>query len=206
MVLASALTKRLDAAWAVGTNQGGLDTGSIANTTYHVWLIQRSDTGVVDVLFSASASAPTMPTNYDRKRRIGSIIRASGAILAFRQTGDFFKLVSVATDRNSPSAASTVLLSLTVPAGIKVRPLIRVSNVQGTAGNSAVAVGDGDSSSPMTTIAQTLLAGDLGTAMSDLFFTNTAGQIYFSLSIFSGTVSTSLLETYGWIDARGRLG
>jgi hypothetical protein len=58
----------------------------------------------------------------------------------------------------------------------------------------------------VTTIAQTLLAGDLGTAMSDLFFTNTAGQIYFSLSIFSGTVSTSLLETYGWIDARGRLG
>ena len=74
IVLASALVKRLDAAWAVGTNQGGLDTGSIANGTYHVWLIQRSDTGVEDVLFSTSATAPTMPANYDYKRRIGSIL------------------------------------------------------------------------------------------------------------------------------------
>lgn len=30
MTLASALTERLDANWAVGTNQGGLDTGSVA--------------------------------------------------------------------------------------------------------------------------------------------------------------------------------
>src|SRR5262245_6675329 len=48
MSLASALTKRVDGSWSVGTNQGGLDTGSIASATYHVFLIQRSDTGVVD--------------------------------------------------------------------------------------------------------------------------------------------------------------
>lgn len=77
MQLTSALTKRIDAAWAVGTNQGGLDTGSVANSTYYIWLIQRSDTGVVDALFSLSSTAPTMPTNYDRKRRIGSLVRAS---------------------------------------------------------------------------------------------------------------------------------
>jgi hypothetical protein len=40
-----------------------------------MWLIRRSDTGVADVLFSASASSPAMPTNYDSKRRIGSEIR-----------------------------------------------------------------------------------------------------------------------------------
>ena len=89
--LSSGLTKRLDAAWAVGTNQGGLDTGSIANTTYHVWLIQRSDTGVVDALFSTSPSSPTMPANYDLKRRIGAIVRVSAAIKAFYQYGDVFK-------------------------------------------------------------------------------------------------------------------
>ena len=64
LILAIGLTKRLDANWAVGDAQGGLDTGSIANTTYHVWLIKRSDTGVVDALFSASATTPTMPANY----------------------------------------------------------------------------------------------------------------------------------------------
>ena len=62
--LGAALTKRLDANWAVGTNQGGLDTGAVANDTYHVWLIRRPDTGVVDVLFSLSATAPTMPVSH----------------------------------------------------------------------------------------------------------------------------------------------
>lgn len=78
MQLTSALTKRLDASWAVGTNQGGLDTGAVGNNTYYIWLIQRSDTGVTDVLFSLSSTAPTMPTNYDRKRLLGLLVRAAG--------------------------------------------------------------------------------------------------------------------------------
>lgn len=78
MQLTSALTKRLDASWAVGTNQGGLDTGAVGNNTYYIWLIQRSDTGVVDVLFSLSSTAPTMPANYDRKRLLGLLVRSSG--------------------------------------------------------------------------------------------------------------------------------
>lgn len=90
MHLSSAITKQLDASWAVGTNAGGLDTGSIANAFYYVWLIQRSDTGVVDVLFSTSATAPTMPSSYDRKRRIGAFKRASAAILPFNQAGDLY--------------------------------------------------------------------------------------------------------------------
>ena len=92
LTLASSITKRLDAAWSVGTNQGGLDTGSKANSTwYAVHLIQRSDTGVVDALFSTSETSPTMPTNYDRRRRIGWVrTNGSGNILAFVQTGDEF--------------------------------------------------------------------------------------------------------------------
>ena len=57
MVLSSNIIKRLNASWTVGDNVGGLDTGSEAvSTWYHVWLIRRSDTGVVDVLLSASAT------------------------------------------------------------------------------------------------------------------------------------------------------
>jgi hypothetical protein len=83
MVLASALTKQLDAAWAVGTNAGGLDTGAIGNSDYYIWLIQRADTGVVDALFSLSATAPTMPANYSFKRLIGFFKRVAGAIVLF---------------------------------------------------------------------------------------------------------------------------
>ena len=78
MVLSSALIKNINASWAVGSSQGGLDgTESVAgtpdnNTWYHVYLIKRSDTGVVDGLYSESATAPTLPTNYDLQLRIGS--------------------------------------------------------------------------------------------------------------------------------------
>jgi hypothetical protein len=83
MTLASTLTKQLDAAWAVGTNAGGLDTGSIGNSDYYIWLIARSDTGVVDALYSLSSTAPTMPANYDYKRLIGWFKRVGATIVPF---------------------------------------------------------------------------------------------------------------------------
>jgi hypothetical protein len=85
MELTSVITKRLDATWVVGTNQGGLDTGSkAADTWYFVWLIKRPDTDVVDVLFSTSSSTPTMPTDYTMKRLIGAFkTDGSSNILAF---------------------------------------------------------------------------------------------------------------------------
>lgn len=90
--LASTLTKQIDAAWAAGDDAGGLDTGSVAaDTWYSAWLIRRSDTGVVDALFSTSASSPTMPTDYDQKRRIGWVrTNGSSDIIAFHQRGDLF--------------------------------------------------------------------------------------------------------------------
>lgn len=77
ILLNGAITKRLDASWTVGSGNGGLDTGSVsASGTYYIWLIQRSDTMVSDVLFSLSSTAPTMPTSYDRKLLIGYFTRS----------------------------------------------------------------------------------------------------------------------------------
>ncbi len=75
---ASAMTKRLDATFTVGTGNGMLDTGTVANSTYYLFEIQRSDTLVVDFLASLSSTAPTMPSGYDRKRLIGSLVRSGG--------------------------------------------------------------------------------------------------------------------------------
>lgn len=85
ITLASALTKRIDATWTVGNNNGGLDTGSVAaGSWYHTYIIKRSDTGVVDALFSLNVSSPTMPANYDRKRRVGAVLTdGAGNIIAF---------------------------------------------------------------------------------------------------------------------------
>lgn len=127
MILASAITKRLDAAWAVGTGNGGLDTGAIANTTYHLWLIKRSDTGVVDVLFSASASSPTMPANYDYKVYLWPIMRVSGAIRTFTQTGNEFRYNAQVYDINVTNiGTSAVTRTLSFPTGIITRGIMYV--------------------------------------------------------------------------------
>jgi hypothetical protein len=83
IILASALTKQLDAAWAVGTNQGMLATGvAVTDTTYYIFVIKRSDTGVVDVAADTSSTGANIATNtnaaYTIVRQIGYVIRAGG--------------------------------------------------------------------------------------------------------------------------------
>lgn len=208
MTLGTAITKRLDAGWAVGTNQGGLDTGSVANGTYHVWLIQRSDTGVVDVLFSTSATAPTMPANYDRKRRIGSILRESAAIVGFLQIGNYFYRTGAGvTDRASAAAAADILVTLSVPVGTKVQPIFD-SICTATTANFSNRIGPGDGTLATLSI-QSLVA--IGTAIASTtyvagaVYTNTAAQIRFTCTITSGTIATNNIVTRGWFDERGQL-
>ena len=202
MVLGTALTKRIDASWAVGTNQGGLDTGSVVDGSYHLWLIQRSDTGVVDVLFSASSTGPTMPANYDRKRRIGSVIRSVGAILAFTQIDNKFILNSAFTARTSTSALSSSLLTFAVPAGLQVEPLITVN--AGININSTVITSFGSASHGSTTTSVHFLSGSsettsLGT-ISGSFLSNISQQIYAAVTISAGTLTQHQITNYGWID------
>lgn len=82
-ITGSALTKQSDVAWAVGTAAGMLDTGAVGDNDYYLWVIARSDTGVVDYLSSLSSTAPTMPASYDYKRLIGWFKRVGGTIVAF---------------------------------------------------------------------------------------------------------------------------
>lgn len=209
MQLSSPITKQLDNPWAVGSGNGGLDTGSIANTTYHVWIIQRSDTGVVDVLFSASATSPTMPANYDRKRRIGSIIRSSGTIIPFYQDVDDFSLVTPVIDYNSSSSGtSAVLIALTVPSGIRVRANINI--VLQTMGASADSVYISDTRSadqpPNTSsspLAQIIAESNSRSATSLRVFSNTSRQIR-SRQGTGGATEFLRIATLGWSDNRGR--
>ena len=142
MVLGSALTKRSDAVWVVGTNQGALDTGSVSDTDYYIWLINRSDTNVTDILFSLSATSPTMPTNYNYKRIIGWFRRASSTIVPFHVyetdgSGIEFAWDTLATDVSGTTSTSRALVSLSrVPAGLSIQANITFeANVTGAAIN-----------------------------------------------------------------------
>lgn len=207
MTLASALTKRLDAAWAVGTGNGGLDTGSIANTTYHVWLIKRTDTGVVDALFSTSATSPTMPTSYDQKRRIGSIVRSAGAILAFVQNGDEFQWLTGIGDIDVTTPGTTaVSRTLTVPLGIKVVAFGSLLLSNGAAANGHrlydLAVNTPSIGTGAAAIGQVRAVASGQTSGFVQVRTNTSAQI----GSRNETANADIIRftTYGWIDTRGK--
>lgn len=206
MALASAITKRLDAAWAVGTGNGGLDTGTIGDQAYHVYLIHRPDTSVTDVIFSASPTAPTLPTNYTKYRRIGSIIRSGGAILPFYQIGDRFLYKSEITDRSSTAAASGAALTMSVPTGLVVYPIFRHTQEHNAAGLVASAYADGVSGSISREVCITSLPGEYESTPIDGFFaTNTAAQLAITVNIFSGSLAGCFTITQGYIDRRGRV-
>ncbi len=94
--LETAITKQFDSAWAVGDDAGGLLSGTLtANGIFGVWLIRRSDTGVVDIGAEEDLVLPddsiTFPTDYDSARLIGFFnTDGSANIIAFDQIGDWF--------------------------------------------------------------------------------------------------------------------
>lgn len=121
LTLLSSLGKTTSA-WAVGSGNGGLDTGTIANSTwYHFYAIRRPDTGVVDVVFSTNASSPTLPTNYTQHRYIGSgKTNGSSQWTLFTQIGNtvLWDAAVVSFDAVNPGTAA-VLRTVETPLGVK---------------------------------------------------------------------------------------
>lgn len=136
MVLTSATTKRFDAEWVVGSTNGGFAAGESlpASGTIHIWLIKRPDTGVVDVMgnnHATSGLTPTLPTNYNYKRRIASLrTNSSSNIIGGDQWGTgrirTWMYDAPILDLSTADAEHTtgVTLALSVPTGIAVVALV----------------------------------------------------------------------------------
>lgn len=209
MMVLAAIAKTTSA-WAVGTGNGGLDTSSIANNTwYHFYVIKRVDTGVVDVLFSTSATSPTMPANYTLKRRIGSgLTNGSAQWVAFTQDGDLFQWAASVLDVSAVSISATTASSYTLtstPLGVNVIALFRSTFAQGATTNSFflwtdLATNDEAASSDNAST-HSLNAGDTITSTVLQVRTNTSSQIRGRCTAANGTINA---RTYGWIDRRGR--
>jgi len=75
---------------ASGAN--GLDDGDeAANTWYSIWVIFKPTTNTIAGLLSTSATAPTMPADYTKKRRVGWVRNdASSNFLKFYQIGNWW--------------------------------------------------------------------------------------------------------------------
>jgi len=219
MTLASALTKRLDANWAAGAGQGGRYSGAaIANTTYHVWLVGKAVGADADVYLDPSADpatvlghlqAETGGASYLYVRRIGAILRTSGAIVPFIQNGDVFTRASAVNDRSSTAAATNVLIALSVPTGISVMPILSQIVVFSASTDVNFVFGHGDSAN-VGTLSVRYAAAIAGTSVNrflitPVLITNTSGQIRYTQVNNAGTPATCNTDNHGWIDTRGRL-
>lgn len=208
--LTGPFTKRLDAAWAVGSGNGGLDTGAkAANTWYHIWAIRKDSDGSIDALFSTSATAPTMPAGYTAKRRIGAVRTSAGsAILAFTQKNNSFVLSAsiLDVDVTNPGIAA-VLRTLTTPLGIKTVALMNLT-FSNTSGVFFVSDPDASDEAPSYTAAPLGQIGGsafIGVAPGSTqvrVWTNTSSQVR---TRFSASVAGNIerIATLGWEDPRG---
>lgn len=208
MPLPASLSKT-GSAWAPGTGNGSLDTGSITgSTTYHVFLIQRVDTGATDILTSKSPSAPTMPPLYTLFRRIGSMVTDSGTNwLGFSQFGDEFRWILVQVDFNASITTTTPTLRvLTLPTGINVMAIVAFNCSVGSGSTnygciSSPSIGGLTANVTSAQLTWSPSLGTVGQAVA-VSTTNTTAQVYVAVS--NAAATTVQLATLGWIDRRGR--
>lgn len=211
MILATALTKQTDVAWAVGSGNGGLDTGAVGNNPYFIWLIKRSDTGVVDALFSLSSTAPTVPANYDYKKLIGYLLRAGGAILAFKTyelTGGGVEYQWAAprldVDLSNTLTTSRRTDALSVPLSFTTIAYVRALWADATTGSSNVLCNpDETDAAPSTTASPGLVALNSAattTVVSGRVRTSATGTVASRSTL--ATVDTYRIFTVGFEWAR----
>lgn len=200
-------TAQLDVAF--GSGNGGRFDSAISDGTWHCFVISNGTT--VSRGFSKSLN-PTAETNYPsvytRYRRVGSIVRVSGAIKAFDQRGDEFLWKATVVDvvDTSPGTAAKTR-TLTVPTGIPVDARLRVLvvGVNQTFRTIVTSLSQNDEAAGTNSNAGGIMSGvpNGQVASSIVVRTNTSGQIRTRGEAASG--SELYINTEGYVDRRGRV-
>ena len=226
-ILGAAMTKRLDAGWVAGTNQGMRNSAAaITDTTYHLYAVSTA-TGTQDYYAHTSTTVATVITAlqaeaggsaYLYARRIASIVRAGATIVAFSQSGDeFLRSASIAsfTAVVDPGTTAVTQAMAGIPTGLVLWVIANWSTQNAAAGvapstyisalvqSDEAPVGNAIPFSNAASQAQSA-AGGSGTWNLQLTTrTNTSAQVRYRLSASDGNV-TFEAATLGWIDRRGR--
>jgi hypothetical protein len=219
--IANAMTKRLDASWVAGTNQGGLFSGVKAiNTVYYLFKIYDPVNNLTDSGFSTSSVAADRPAAYTNFRYMGAMrTNPAGNIRQGKwfQDGKFLYNESAgildAVFNLTASAQTTLISTPPIP---NVRSLIS-ANLRtpngGTQGNFSLYFLLYTSNTTNTTVTASNSDGFMsnsteafGNAWSE-FPSNTQKEIslgddnllYFKCNV-PKTTFTMNINTLGWID------
>jgi hypothetical protein len=213
---------------SLGTGTGGTGTYNLSTSPgtlaarattgyswYHGHVMRRPDTGVVDVAFSRSASAPTtggnIPAAYTQFRRVGSgLLDANAQWMPFLQDGDDFSWLTPILDVNATNpGTSAVTRYLTTPPGVNCQANLLASLVVGpatTAYFSDLATADlapSNSASPLGQLNSFQNAANSGLHGQIVIRTNTSSQIRTRVSVADPAIVLRAATT-GWVDRRGR--
>ena len=213
MKLTAAMTKQIDVAWAVGDNEGGMFTGSVAvDTWYHVYMIRKDSDGSIDFGFDTSLTASNAPAGYSNYSYIGSVFtNGSSNIIGFIQDGDDFwwldSVLDVAADATLTSTQKLYTLSV---------PPVPCKIILTGGGEDADAFSIYIQDKAMTDFSP---AGRVGAAKfgqvlgrSDLTTDTTAGASTFRVRSTdsqvavraNAAIATFSIMTHGWVDRRGK--
>jgi hypothetical protein len=184
---------------AASTGANGLDTGSLANSTwYYVFLISNGAT--MATLLSTSATAPTMPSGYIYKYRVGAV-RTGGSATFLRTTqkgntaqytpvsGSTVTAFPVMLAASAGSFPQTITLSSFVsPTAIRVRGYVTAGS---TIGSASIAANNFSG-------AETLA---LSTSTSNTQVASFFDLVIEGASIFGKTSASSEVRCHGWVDS-----
>lgn len=126
VLLSSIIVKRLDASWVAGTNQGGLFSGTKANSTkYYLFAITNGT--INDAGFDSSPNGANIPAGYKGSYRGMIKTDSSGNILPFKQTKNKFLLTSPITEYSGTVGATyTNLTSTNVPLKSEIEAIVNL--------------------------------------------------------------------------------
>lgn len=213
-IVIGAFTKSTAGAWAANSGSNGMGNGLTvaASTWYHVCLANNG--GTPDEWFDTSATCANRPAGISdtKYRRIGSFrTDASAHILTFTQNFSYFYWATPPVDLNT-GTASTSDVTLTVPLGVVVTPLLDSEitlEAAATPLNGSIFYSKAGGSTYAILAAAGLVAAstDMQSASGAVLgpLTNTSSQIRVAISL-TGTPGTNnfSVTTIGYIDMRGQ--
>jgi hypothetical protein len=216
MTLTSVWSKT-NAPWSAGGGGGARDTGAFTGPGTSYWFVIRNPTtGAVDLLFSASPTAPTLPPGFTQFRRIGATLISAGNVwLNFTQDGDTFLLNTPITGNAITNPSTTAFTyALSVPGAIRVEAIAFVGVLANANGDQSISwyatqTGFADIAPNVAGVASTaawisVAPGSVSLGALNYIFTgNSQIRLRFQASAAGTTVE---VMTFGWRDTRGKDG
>lgn len=206
--LSSAIVKRIDAAWAAGTTNGGMATGSVAaDTEYNLIVIEKDSDGTIDAMFDVSATGANVPAGYTARRRVGSVFTDGSAnIRVYTQSGDFFGYEAAVGSVDDTTITLDVFETGTLPAAPSTLVLLSLEG-RGTGNTVGVQLRQSGSSVVPGAMVQT---ADFEGSQFRIITANSSircdSSSQFEYSLI-GTATSServIIKTLGWFDPRGQ--